>query len=144
MSERFDFAFAPAYRLPALLFGIRPGTADVVVTEDELRVRFGPWRLVTGLDNVSGFEETGDFRWLKTAGPPHLSFTDRGVTFATNGDRALCVSFREPVPAIDPTRTIRHPGATLTVARPDLLRAALAERTGTPGATGRPNPPSSG
>jgi hypothetical protein len=129
MGRRFEFAFAPAYRLPALCFGIRPRTAGVVVTDGELRVRFGPWSLVTGLDNITGVEETGDFHWLKTAGPPHLSFSDRGVTFATNGDRALCVSFREPVPAIDPTRRIRHPAATLTVARPDLLRAALAERS---------------
>lgn len=144
MSQRFDFAFAPAYRLPALVFGISPATAHVVVTDDELRVRFGPWRLVTGLDNIVDSEESGDFRWLKTAGPPHLSFTDRGVTFATNGDRALCVRFREPVPAIDPTRTIRHPGATLTVARPDLLRAALTGRPGTTGATGRVADPTGG
>jgi hypothetical protein len=29
------------------------------------------------------------------------------------------------VPAIDPTRTIKHPGATLTVADPDALARAL-------------------
>jgi hypothetical protein len=125
VSTRHEFAFAPAYRLPALLFGIRPATAYVRVTGDELRVRFGPWSLVTGLDNVVGAEITGDFSWLKTAGPPHLSFSDRGVTFATNGDRAVCVRFAAPVAGIDPTRTIRHPGATLTVAQPELLLDAL-------------------
>lgn len=141
MMQRFDFAFAPAYRLPALCFGIRPDTAHVVLTDDELRVRFGPWHLVTGLDNIAGCEESGDFAWVKTAGPPHLSLRDRGVTFATNGDRALCVRFREPVPAIDPTRTIRHPGATLTVTRPDLLRQALSDLTGASGPrAGAPSP----
>jgi hypothetical protein len=90
-----------------------------------LRVRFGPWSLATGLDNITGAEITGGFHWLKTAGPPHLSFADRGVTFATNGDRAVCVRFAVPVPAIDPTRTIRHPGATLTVAQPEQLLHAL-------------------
>ena len=125
MSTRHEFAFTPAYRLPALLFGIRPATSHVDVTDEELRVRFGPWSLVTGLDNIVGAELTGDFSWLKTAGPPHLSFSDRGVTFATNGDRAVCVRFATPVAGIDPTRTIRHPGATLTVAQPELLLHAL-------------------
>lgn len=95
------------------------------VTDEELRVRFGLWRLRTPLANITSTTETGDFAYLKTVGPPHLSFTDRGVTFATNGDSALCLEFAEPVPGIDPTRTIRHPGATLTVADPAALRAAL-------------------
>jgi hypothetical protein len=72
---------------------------------------------------------TGGFAWIKTAGPPHLSFSDRGVSFTTNGDRALCLSFHEPVPAIDPTATITHPGATLAVAEPERLAAALGFET---------------
>lgn len=125
VNARFEFAFAPAYRLPALVFGIRPRTAHVTVTDDELRVRFGPWSLVTQRTNISSTEISEDFSWLKTAGPAHLSFADRGVTFATNGERALCVQFLEPVAGIDPTRTIRHPNATLTVAHPELLQQAL-------------------
>ncbi|WP_353951696.1 hypothetical protein V6K52_19045 [Knoellia sp. S7-12] len=125
VNGRFEFAFAPAYRLPGLLFGIRPGTAHVTVTDDELQVRFGLWSLVTPRANIATTEISRDFSWLKTAGPPHLSFADRGVTFATNGERALCVRFLEPVAGIDPTRTIRHPGATLTVADPESLQRAL-------------------
>lgn len=93
-----------------------------------LRVRFGLWSLSTPLDNVAGVEETGDFAYLKTAGPAHLSLADRGVTFATNGDRAVCVRFHEPVRGIDPTGRIRHPGATLTVADPPAVRRALEQR----------------
>jgi hypothetical protein len=125
MSERFDFAFAASYRLPAWFFGITPARAFVTVTDAELQVRFGAWHLVSPLDNLTGTDVTGDFRWLKTAGPPHLSFADRGVTFATNGDRALCVSFRTPVRGIDPTGILRHPGATLTVRDPLALKAAI-------------------
>lgn len=125
MSERFDFAFAASYRLPAWFFGITPARAFVTVTDAELQVRFGAWHLVSPLDNLTGTEVTGDFGWLKTAGPPHLSFADRGVTFATNGDRALCVSFRTPVRGIDPTGILRHPGATLTVRDPLALQAAI-------------------
>jgi len=43
-AERFDFAFAPSYRLPGAIFGIRPETAWVEVTIRTLRARYGPWR----------------------------------------------------------------------------------------------------
>lgn len=121
----FPFAFAPAYRLAALPFGITPRTAWVRVGAGELRVRYGPWSLRTPLENITGAELSGGFGFLKTAGPPHLSFSDRGISFTTNGDRALCVEFAEPVAGIDPTRTIKHPGATISVADPEGLAAAL-------------------
>ncbi len=121
----FPFAFAPAYRLAALPFGITPRTTSVRVEAGELRVRFGLWSLRTPLSNITSTELSGDFAFLKTAGPPHLSFTDRGITFATNGERAVCVQLRTPVPGIDPTRRIKHPGITMTVADPEGLRAAL-------------------
>ena len=126
--QRFPFRFDPAYRLPALAFGIVPSTAWVEVDDDELRARFGLWSLRTPRSNVAAVEETGGFQFLKTAGPAHLSFSDRGVTFATNGDRAACVRFHQPVRAIDPTGLIRHPGATFTVADPPALIAALEAR----------------
>lgn len=130
MTQRpFEFAFTRAYRLPALLFGVTPATARLALDEDRLRVRFGPWRLDTPRDNVAGWEETGGFAFLKTAGPAHLSLADRGVTFATNPDRAVCVRFHEPVKVLDPTGRLRHPAVTMTVAEPDLLITELA-RTG--------------
>ena len=126
--QRFPFRFAPSYRLPALAFGITPATAWVEVDDQELRARFGAWSLRTPRDNVASVEETGGFAFLKTAGPAHLSFTDHGVTFATNGERAACVRFHEPVRALDPTGRLRHPGATFTVADPPALVAALEDR----------------
>ncbi len=127
---RYDFAFAPAYRLPALLLGITGSTAWVELGPRGLEVRFGLWRLRTPLDNVAAVHRTGDFAFLKTAGPPHLSFADRGVTFATNGDAAVCLAFHRPVPAIDPTRRITHPGATLTLRDLDRFEAELADLCG--------------
>jgi len=125
--RRFLFRFAPSYRLPALLFGITPQTAHVAVTDAELRVRFGLWGLSTPRDNIAGVEQTGGFAFLKTAGPAHLSFADGGITFATNGDQAVCVRFHEKVLVFDPTgRFLRHPGATLTVADPPALARALS------------------
>ena len=122
---RFDFRFAPAYRLAGLPFGITPWTAYVEVDDLALRVRYGPWSLRTTRANVRSVQRTGPFAFVKTAGPPHLSFTDRGVSFATNGDAGICVQFHTPVPGIDPTGRIKHPGATMTVHDLDGLLAAL-------------------
>jgi hypothetical protein len=97
----------------------------VEVDDVELRARFGLWSLRTPRTNVVSTQETGGFGFVKTAGPAHLSFSDHGVTFATNRDRAVCVLFQEPVRAIDPTGRIRHPGATFTVADPPALIHAL-------------------
>ncbi len=123
---RFAFRFAPSYRIAALPFGITPSRAWAELGDDVLVVRFGPWRLRTPLDNIEDATRTGRFGWLRTAGPAHLSLADRGVTFATNGDAAVCVAFRTPVRGIDPTGWIRHPAATLTVADPPAFLARLA------------------
>lgn len=125
MPLEFPFAFTPAYRRAALPFGITPSRSGVTVAEDELRVRYGPWRLHTSLANIASAQLVGGFSFLKTAGPPHLSLKDKGISFTSNGDRALCVEFHEPVPGIDPTRRIKHPGATLSVADPEGLARAI-------------------
>ena len=129
-TRRFDFDWETRYRRAGLLFGVRPARAWVEVTATDLHVRYGWWALRSSLTNVAGVEESGDYAFVKTAGPPHLSLADRGISFATNGRRGLCVSFHEPVPGIDPTRRIQHPGATLTVADVDGLRSLLTERAG--------------
>ncbi|MEJ7832978.1 MAG: hypothetical protein WKF79_08700 [Nocardioides sp.] len=122
---RYDFAFAPAYRPPALFFGVTRRTAWVELADGELRVRFGPWSLRTPMANVVDTTATGPYGFLLTAGPAHLSFADRGVTFATNGRRGLCLTFAEPVRTLDPTGRLRHPGATVTVADVDGLMRAV-------------------
>ncbi len=124
--QEFAFRFDPLYRAAALPFGIMPGTAGLVLDGNRLRIRFGLWRLETSLDNVMETRLTGPYRRLKTIGPAHLSLKDRGVTFATNGAQGVCMTFRTPVSGIDPTGSIRHPAATVTVADCAALVAALA------------------
>lgn len=127
---RHRFAFEPLLVPFSLAVGVTPVTAWVELTDDDLEVRFGPWLLRTPLDNVVDAEVTGPYAFVKVAGPPHLSFKDGGVTFATNRQRGVCITFAEPVPAIAPRGLLRHPGATVTVADPeglaDDLRAAAA------------------
>lgn len=122
---RFDHTMA----VPALLFGVTRRTAEVVVGEEDLLVRFGPWSLRTPLSNVADVGVTGPYRWLKVVGPPHLSLSDSGVTFATSTSEGVCIDFHEPVPAALPFGLLRHQAATVTVEDPQAfvseLRAAI-------------------
>jgi hypothetical protein len=70
---------------------------------------------------------TGPYAFWKTAGPARLAITDRGLTFATNGERGALILFGTPVRGLDPLGILRHPELTVTVADVDglvdLLRA---------------------
>lgn len=124
---RFAFAFASSYRLPARAFGVTPATAWVKVDGASFQARFGPWRVSTPLANITDVAVTGPYRFAKTAGPARLAITDRGLTFATNGERGVRVSFRTPVRGLDPLGMIRHPELTVTVADVDRLAMLLAD-----------------
>ncbi|MER5642888.1 hypothetical protein [Streptosporangium sp. NPDC002524] len=121
---RFAFGLDPAWRIPLLLFGVRPGRAFAEVREGEFAVRFGFWSLRTPLSNVAGTTVTGPYAPWKVIGP-HLSLADRGVTFGTNAGRGVCVRFHTPVPALVPGGLLTHPGATVTVSDPEGLVEAL-------------------
>jgi hypothetical protein len=127
-TKRFGFAFAPAYRLLARAFGIGPATAWVDVGNRTLAARFGPWRVSTPLANISDVAITGPYAFWKTAGPARLAITDRGLTFATNGDRGVLISFRTPVRGLDPLGVVHHPELTVTVADVDELAELLRVR----------------
>src|SRR6187455_2175978 len=109
---RFSFAFEPAYRMVDRLLGVTPSSTWVEVTDDRFEARFGPWRVRTARDNVGDVTITGPYSLPRTIGPAHISLKDRGLTFASNPDRGVCVSFREPVLGIAPFG-IRHPALTV-------------------------------
>ena len=129
--DRFQFAFGPAYHLPARAFGISPATAWVEVRDDTLDARFGPWRISTPLANVADVAVTGPYAFWKTAGPARLAITDRGLTFATNGNRGVLISFHKPVRGLDPLGILRHPEFTVTVSEVDRLAELLRTNSGT-------------
>ena len=68
---------------------------------------------------------TGPYAFFKTAGPARLGITDRGLTFASNGDRGVCITFHSPVAGIG---RIRRPELTVTVLDVDALMKALTPR----------------
>jgi hypothetical protein len=125
MPTRFPFRFDPTYRRLARLFGVTPERAWVDLGEEELEARYGPWRLRTPTSNIAAAELTGSYAFFKTAGPARLGITDRGLTFASNGDRGVCINFHSPVPGIG---RIRHPELTVTVLDVDALLNALTPR----------------
>jgi hypothetical protein len=129
-NERFRFRFDPRYARAARVFGVKPENAWVDVSPDDLDARFGRWRLRTPLTNVSQIEPTGPYAFLKTAGPARLAVTDRGLTFATNGERGALIKFHVAVPGIEPLGMLRHPELTVTVADVDALIALLRTRIG--------------
>jgi hypothetical protein len=123
--QRFEFEFAPAYRRAARPFGITPARAWVQIDDEDVIANYGPWRLRTPRSNISQVAITGPYRFYRTAGPARLGVSDGGLTFASNGQRGVLLSFRNRVPAIDPLRLIRHPELTVTVADVDGLVRAL-------------------
>jgi hypothetical protein len=123
---RFRFEFEPKVMPFSAAFGVTPWTAWLDLRPDQLEIRFGPWSLRTDRDNIASAEVTGPYSLPKVAGPAHLSFADRGVTFATTTKRGVCISFREPVRALMPIGPLRHPAVTVTVQDPDRLVALLS------------------
>lgn len=123
---RFDFRFDPQYQRAARLFGITPARAWVDVDAARLDAHFGRWRLNTPLGNIKAVEITGPYHFFKTAGPARLGITDRGLTFATNGDRGVLITFITKVRGIEPLGVLRHPELTVTVEDVEGLSRALA------------------
>jgi hypothetical protein len=97
----------------------------VTVDDERLDARFGVWRLRTPIANIAEVAVTGPYSFLKTAGPARLGITDIGLTFATNGDRGVLLTFREKVRSSGPTMLLQHPELTVTVADVDGLAAQL-------------------
>ncbi|MDD7813786.1 hypothetical protein PP713_14540 [Mycobacterium sp. CSUR Q5927] len=121
----FDFHFTRPYLIAGLLFGVSPSTCQVRVSSGGVAIRFGPWRANVERDNIADARITGPYRFLKTAGPAHLSLADRGITFATNAEQGVCIRLHTPIRAIEPTGLLRHPGVTVTVADCEGLLRAL-------------------
>jgi hypothetical protein len=117
---RFAFRFDPRYARFSRPFGITARNSWVEIGDTHLRAKYGPWRLTTPLSNIAAVEVTGPYRMFKTAGPARLGITDWGLSFTSNGERGVLITFRERVWAMGP-----HPELTVTVADVDGFAATL-------------------
>lgn len=128
----FPFRFHPVFRAVQRPLGITPGSASVRIEGEHLDIEFGRWRVRTPLSNVVSTQVTGPYSWPKVIGPPHLSLADRGLTFATNRDRGVCVHLDRPVRGIEPLGLVRHPAVTVTVSDVTGLAEVLGRSTAEP------------
>jgi hypothetical protein len=128
-AKRFEFAFAPSYGAFQRVLTVTRSRAWVEVGPEMLRAKFGPWGLETPLANVARADVTGPYAYWKTAGPARLGITDRGLTFATNGERGVLITFREPVRGMGPLKLLRHPELTVTVADVEGLASLLGAQS---------------
>lgn len=96
--------------------------------DTELVANFGPWHVETPLANITRVSVTGPYRYVKTAGSARLGFTDRGLTFATNGDRGVLIDFAEKITGMDRFGLIKHPELTVTVEEIDRFAELLGSR----------------
>jgi len=123
-------ALAPAEHLPegVALAEERVEAPRARLDERVLLACFGRWMVRTPLANVTSVGLTGPYSFWKTAGPARLAVTDRGLTFATNGERGVLISFAKPVWGLDRLGLIRHPALTVTVEDPERLMQVLGHR----------------
>lgn len=121
----YPFRFDPWFALAARPLGVTPHTSQVVVDADGLDIRFGPWRITTPIANLFGATVTGPYAWPKVIGPPHLSFADFGITFATNSEAGVCIHLVDPVRGSTPLSYPRHGSITVTVEDSESLAAAI-------------------
>ncbi len=127
--QEFEFAFESSYSRVARVFGVTRTNTRVVLTDTEFRARYGPWKVITPVDNITGMQLTGPYNYFKTVGPAHYSFSDHGLTFATNGRQGVCLEFRMPINGA-PFGLVHHPNLTVTVADgPGLIEAIRSRQS---------------
>lgn len=124
---QFGFAIESKYAPLLLAFGVRKDAAWLRIDDDRLEVKFGLFGLATPLENVTGYQLSGDYKAYRAIGI-RTSLKDRGVTFGSTTKRGLCMTFAEAV-TVKPGIGLDHPGMTVTVDDVDGLAAEL-ERHG--------------
>lgn len=100
------------------LWGVDTDAAFVRVDENRLLARFGLFWVDTELANIASAQRTGPYKWYRAIGVRE-SFADHGLTFGSTTSGGVCIRFHQPVAGIG--RKSRHPGLTVTVARPEQL-----------------------
>lgn len=124
MSQAFPLRDERPWRWPLRLFGVRPGRAQVELTDDGRMVAtFGPLRVETPIANIGQVHVTGPYRWWRAIGA-RGSLADHGFTFGTSARGGLCLCFTEWVPSRY-VRGGRMESLTVTVADVGGLAATL-------------------
>lgn len=122
MSQHFPYRFNRIWSPMFWMLGVRK-TDGVTVTDDELIATYGKRKVRTPLTNVAGAVADGPHRWYTAVGL-RLSFVDDSITFGTNHQRGVTITFHDKVPKV----LVRdgHSSLWVSVDDPDGLVAALS------------------
>ena len=123
--QTFEFDFETRYSWLLVPLGVKAGNSFVAVGNGEFHAKFGRWELRTPLDNITGYQRSGDYKWYKAIGI-RGSAADHGLTFGSSTRQGVCVTFEKPIKAFIPAMKA-HPGLTVTVEDADGLAAALQD-----------------
>jgi hypothetical protein len=123
--QTFEFDFESRYSWLLRPLGVTAGNSFVAIGEDEFHAKFGRWELRTPLDNITGYQRSGDYKWFKAIGI-RGSAADHGLTFGSSTRQGVCVTFAEPIKPFIPGMK-PHPGLTVTVTDADGLVAAMQD-----------------
>lgn len=92
----FPIRLQPVLRPILLLFGVHPGAAIVHLDRDRLTARFGFFRAEASLDNITGWDITGPYRWWRAVGVRRTLGTN-DLSFGGSAHGGVCLHFREPI-----------------------------------------------
>lgn len=92
----FPIRLQPVLRPILLLFGVHPGAATVRLDRDRVTSRFGFFRAEASLDNITGWDITGPYRWWRAVGVRRTLGTN-DLSFGGSAHGGVCLHFREPI-----------------------------------------------
>ena len=85
----FPFRFDRAARYILLLLGVTPRTSGVIVADDRVSIRYGPWRSTLDRRNIRAVTAFRAVRAWKAIGL-RMSLADRSLTFGTSTSGGCC------------------------------------------------------
>ena len=92
----FPIRLQPSMRPILFLFGVRRSRAVVRIEEDRLIAVFGFFRAETTLSNISRWDITGPYRWIRAVGVRRTLGTG-DLSFGGSAHGGLRLHFREPI-----------------------------------------------
>jgi hypothetical protein len=121
--QRFPIRLGPRSRTLLRLFGVGgPEDAWVELSDGSIEARFGRFRALTPLSNISGWRIEGPWAWITAIGV-RRSVRHADVTFGGSPHGGVRLDFQERVP-VGP---FKAPALYVTVDDLDGLAAALRE-----------------
>jgi len=127
-SRSYPFEFTGLARMLDRTFGVHAAEAAVQLSDSDITVDFGPWRISSPLTNVASMGLTSPCSVATTIGPPRFRGSPRAFGVITSTIPAVELRFSEPIAGAEPTGRIRMHRLAVTVTEHHRLIEELAAR----------------